>query len=183
MIRLSRSQLLTIIVLVIILFLLAFVTFERLSPNGIFAGLKNDLKAIQSEEVVYTDLDGTIIDLKQFKGKPLVINSWATWVPFSKDELLLLEKVSATYKDSVTILAINRKEDTETIKAYMSIFGISGDVVFLVDPIDNFYTVVGGYATPETIFYNPDGTIHFYKHGVLTEEEVHKNIKELLNQQ
>lgn len=179
----SRAQKYTIAILVLVLALLGFFVYERLSPHGIFAGLQNDLKTIQTESVSYLDIEGNVVDLTQFKGRPLIINSWASWVPFSKDELKLLEGVQDLYGEKIVILAINRKEDTAVIKSYLSAMGISGKVLFLVDPIDNFYNVIGGFATPETVFYNSDGTMREHKRGVLTESELYGYIDALIAHQ
>ena len=157
------------------------VTYALIGQNSPFSGLHNDLKNIEPpESVPYTDLDGNIVTLNTYKGKPLVINSWATWMPFSKDELVLLNNVKKQKGDDVQIIAINRMEDRELIKSYINIFGLEQDIVFLVDQSDNFYKAVGGFAMPETIFYKKDGTITVHKRGVLTKEELEQNIENIL---
>ncbi len=184
MITLTRTHRIVITGLGIAFLLLCGFVYERFLSDGFFSKLENDLKTIQAtEDVRYTDMDGNRVDIATFTGKPLIINSWATWIPFSKDELKLLESAKQKYGDAITILAINRKEDIPRIKSYISLFNISGDVVLLADETDNFYTVIQGYATPETIFYNPDGTIHMHKRGVLTEIELHGGIETLISSQ
>ncbi len=164
-----------------ILVVLELLTYQFLFSKGIFSDLENDLKALQADETaVYTDLDGNIIDLKKFKGKPLIINSWATWTPFSIQELGLLEKIKEQYGDAITVLAINRMENTGVIKSFLSTYGITGDVIMINDTTDNFYKVVGGYAMPETMFYTKDGVISTHKRGVMTEEELNEYVARIL---
>lgn len=171
----------TVLVLVGILALSAFITYERLSPGGMFAELQNDLKAIEPPpDAAYTDLEGNPLSLERFKGKPLIINSWATWMPFSAQELSLLERIKSEYGDRIDILAINRMEDRPVLHAYRAQYGLSGNVIMVSDPTDNFYVAVGGYAMPETVFYRSDGTILFHKRGVLTEDELRSAIDALL---
>ena len=179
--HLSRAQLLTLIGLVSIVCALGFFAYLRLSPSGLLADLKNDLKTIAPEESAsYTDLDGNAVDIRKFKGKPLIVNAWASWMPFSQTELPLLIKSQETYGDRITILAINRMEDRVKIRAFLSTFSIPESIVFLADPTDFFYRAVGGYAMPETVFYRSDGTIAEHKRGVLTEEELKEKIELLL---
>ncbi len=170
---LTRRQIVTLGVLLTVIVIAGVLTYERLSPHGIFADLQNDLKKLQpTESPIYTDLNGNSVDLSEYKGTPLIINSWATWMPFSKDELTLLAKAKTTYGDAVQIIAINRMEQAPVVSSYKSTFGLPDSIVFLMDPIDHFYKTVGGYAMPETIFYRADGTIAAHARGVLTEVEL-----------
>ncbi len=171
----------TLIVLIVIVCILAFLTYSFISPHGFFSGLSNDLKGIEAEEgFTYTDLDGNPIQLAEYKGKPLIINAWATWTPFSKDELILFSKYKAEYGDAVTVLAINRMENVATIKAYLDFIGKPGGIVFLGDPTDNFYKSIQGYAMPETVFYDSEGIIVNHARGVLTEEDIKAGFEALI---
>lgn len=170
-----------VIVLAIVLVGCAIATFLIVSPSSPFAGLQNDLKAIEpSIEASYTDLDGNPVLLSTFKGKSLIINSWATWMPFSKDELLLLSEIKRRNGDEVQVLAINRMEDKEYIKSYLSAFSIETNIIFLVDPTDNFFKAIGGYAMPETVFYDRDGVMQAHKRGVLTKDELEQYSNNIL---
>lgn len=159
-------------ILIGILVVLGIATYSYVGKHGIFSGLQNDLKAIDpGVEFSYTDLEGNPVNLTAFKGKPLIINSWATWMPFSQAELPLLAKIKEEKGDSINVLAINRMEDKAVIKSYINVFSIPNTIIFLVDPTDNYYKVTGGYSMPETIFYNADGVIVSHKRGNMTEEE------------
>lgn len=172
----------TISMLTAIVILCAFLTYSFVSPKGFFSRLQGDLKNIEpAAEFAYTDLDGNTVLLSSVKGKPLVVNSWATWMPFSKDELILLNELKKQHGDKLEILAINRMEDREFIKSYLSTFGIERIVTFLTDPSDTFYKAISGYAMPETVFYTYDGTISFHKRGVLTEDEISEQVKNILD--
>lgn len=171
-----------LVIILLIIIACAVGTFLVVSPYSPFTGLQNDLKAIEpSIEASYTDLDGNPIVLSSFKGKSLVINSWASWMPFSKDELESLNERKRLHGDSVEVLAINRMEDREFIKSYLSTFNVGRDIIFLADPTDNFYRAIGGYAMPETVFYNKDGTLGAHKRGVLTNDELDQYLNNILD--
>ena len=171
----------TIGILVLIVGALGVLTFSFIAPNGFFSGLSNDLKEIEGEgEFMYTDLDGNPVSLVDYKGKPLIINSWATWMPFSAHELQLLDATKVKYGDDIVILAINRMENTATVRAYLDFIGKPEHIVFLSDPSDNFYKAVGGYAMPETVFYNREGILIEHTRGVLREEELTNQMNSLL---
>lgn len=171
--KLSKVHKRGITILCATIFLLGGMTYLFVGQRSPFSGLQNDLKIIEPPETLpYTDLNGNVISLEDFKGKPLIVNSWASWSPFSKDELMLLNELKRQYGDSLTILAINRMEDSTFAKSYLSTYGIAEDVVFIADQSDNFFKATEGYAMPETIFYRADGTIAMHKRGVLTKEEL-----------
>lgn len=170
-----------ILILIVVLLLLGLGTFLLVSPYSPFTGLQNDLKAIEpSQEASYLDLDGNPVLLSSMKGKSLIVNSWASWMPFSKDELSLLNEIKKKNGDSVHILAINRMEDRVRVRSYLDMYGIERNITFLVDPTDNFYRAIGGYAMPETVFYRKDGTLSAHKRGVLTAEELEAYTKSIL---
>jgi len=172
----------TLVVLFAILALFGFLTYSFVSPYGMFSDLKNDLKTIAPEESVsYTDLNGNPVDLASFKGKPLIINAWATWIPFSQTELPLLIQAQQRYGNAITILAINRMEDTIIIRSFLETFGIQQDgIIFLTDPSDFFYRAIGGYAMPEMVFYRSDGVIQNHIRGTVTESDLNQFIESLI---
>lgn len=166
--------------MLILLCILGYGTYTFFAPGGRFSGLQNDLKTIAPEAgFEYTDLDGNIVDLNTFKGKPLVVNSWASWIPFSQTELPLLARMADEYGDSVNIIAINRMEPVGTIRAFQNAFAIPSSLHMLIDPSDNFYTVIGGYAMPETVVYNDEGGIVYHVRGVFNEAELRNQIESL----
>ncbi len=170
-------------ILVVLLVVATFLTYSFTSPQGMFSGLSNDLKVIEREDgTTYTDLDGNPVSLVSYKGKPLVINAWASWIPFSESELKMLSNVKMKLGDSVTIIAINRMEDVGTVKAYLEYIGNPEGIIFLADYTDTFYKEIEGYAMPETVFYNEDGVILTRKRGVLTEAELESSIQMIIPQ-
>lgn len=164
----------TLIVLCLIVLGVAFLTYQFVSVDGVFSDLKNDLKTIEPKaEGAYQNLNGEAVSLNEFKGKVLVVNSWATWTPFSKDELNVLSELQAKYSDKVTIIAINRKEQLPIIRGYLKAQNLNQEgLVYLYDPTDYFYTASGGHAMPETIVYAKDGTIQSHIRGTLNRVEL-----------
>ena len=160
----------------------AAILFAFRSPLSPYSGLHNDLKTIEPPvELSYTDLDGNPVKFSDFRGEPLIINSWATWMPFSKEELQALMKLKESKGDQLTVLAINRMEDRAVIRGYLATYGIdTAKILFLVDPGDTFYKGVGGYAMPETVFYARDGAIMTHTRGVLVEAELVRSAEALL---
>ncbi|MCF7815505.1 MAG: TlpA family protein disulfide reductase [Candidatus Pacebacteria bacterium] len=171
----------TLSLLVGILIITGYLTYSYTTSRGIFSGLSDDLKMIDPDVASpYTDINGEIIELVSFKGKPLIINSWASWIPFSQSELLLLSEVKKKKGESVEILAINRMESLSTMKAYLAFIGTPEGLVVIADQSDHFYKAVEGYAMPETLFYNRDGILVGHKRGVLSNDELQEYVELIL---
>ena len=79
------------------------------------------------------DLDNKIHTLVDFKGKPLIVNFWATWCPPCRAELPSFNRAWAKVKDQdVQMLAINVGESPTTVFNFIKQFPI--DFKVLLDP-------------------------------------------------
>jgi len=65
------------------------------------------------------DLDGKIHDLTALKGKPVVVNFWATWCPPCRREMPSLERLRQTLGSrGLEVLAVDVGEDADTVFAF-----------------------------------------------------------------
>jgi len=125
------------------------------------------------------DYDGDTVSLRDFKGKNIIVNSWAVWCPFCVKELGDFVKLQQELGEKITIIAIDRDESLEKTKGYTDDLGITDDLVFLLDPGDTFYRSLGGFTMPETIFVDGEGNILFHKRGPMTLEDMKSRVEEL----
>ncbi len=180
MITATRS---TIVTLTIIGCILALATFfaVRVAMEKYADSHAPDFAALQPEtRIGYKDLSGHSFDLRTFDDKPLIVNAWASWSPFSKTELETLARLKREYADAFEVIAINRKETPETIAAYLSQIGDTEGIIFLQDETDQFFSTVTGFAMPESVFYNRDGNIVVHVRGSMTEADMRANIDAIL---
>ena len=132
--------------------------------------------------LVLNDFDGQSVDLiADLAGRPAVINSWAAWCPFCVEELPALAQAQAEFGDTVTFVAIDRAESKAVAEEYVSDLSLGSEMVFLLDPSDDFYQAIGGFAMPETLFVRADGTVAFQKRGPMRLDEIRRRTQELLN--
>lgn len=127
------------------------------------------------------DYDGKTVQLADFAGRPLVINAWAAWCPFCRKELVDFVTVQKEFGDKVIIIAIDRAETRDIAKKYTDELGVTGDMVFLLDPRDTFYKSIGGFSMPETVFVNSNSDIVFHKRGPMDAQEMRERINKILN--
>lgn len=127
------------------------------------------------------DYDGKTVRLADFAGKPIVINAWAAWCPFCRKELVDFVTVQKEFGDKVIIIAVDRAEPRDIAKKYTDELGVTGDMVFLLDPSDSFYQSINGFSMPETIFVDKNGLIVDHKRGPMDVQEMRERIQKILN--
>jgi thiol-disulfide isomerase/thioredoxin len=125
------------------------------------------------ESTQYETLSGETVALDAYEGRVRVVNSWASWSPFSRQELQDLNRLAETYKDKdVAVIAINRNEEKVRAQRYLEQLGELPAIDFLIDGDDTFYDRLEGQAMPETLFFDRKGAIVFHARGELNYDEM-----------
>ena len=55
-------------------------------------------------------LDGTFVKLEDFKGKPILVNRWATWCGPCQAEMPFLQSVYKQYGDPIAVVLVSNEE-------------------------------------------------------------------------
>ena len=106
------------------------------------------------------DTGKSALSLSNFKGKPVVLNFWASWCAPCKEEAPLLEsawkQVQAQGKDAV-ILGIDFQDSNNDAISFLQLSGITYPIVLDADgSVALKYSVT---SLPQTIFINRNGTV------------------------
>ncbi len=114
-------------------------------------------------------LDGKAIDLQTFRGKPLVMNFFATWCDPCREEMPLINELAAKgSKDGYSVLGIavedSRAAVTEFTRESKLVFPIALD---LNSVVKRAYRIFG---PPATFFIDERGIIRDVVLGPLTPE-------------
>ncbi len=179
----TKHQFLLITSLVVVLvIMLAVVIFVRYYLNPEVAPI--DTLFSGSENGVFVDSAGSPVSFEAYEENVRVINSWATWTPFSVEELQNLNTVAGEYKDrGVVVLAINRDEPPERIEAFLMTLPPLPNITFIRDTEDMLYANSAGYTMPETLFYDNEGNLVTHKRGQLSLDEMRAEIESSLKTQ
>ncbi len=138
--------------------------------------LKGTLTGQPAPNFTLKTADGKEVSLKDFKGKVVLINFWATWCPPCREELPLFEKIYEKYKDKgFVILAINT--DPENLKDFMKDFGVKLTFPILIgdDKILDLYPVRG---LPTSFLIDREGKIVKVRLGIYRDLE--EDLRKLL---
>lgn len=110
-------------------------------------------------------LDGGTLTLADLKGKPVVLNFWATWCGPCKIEMPLFINAYDTYKDRLEMIGVNVQEQAGPVQAFVGQYGISFPVVLDADgQVSTIYQV---RALPTTIFIDANGTVMAMHRGAI----------------
>jgi len=127
------------------------------------------------------DYDGNIVSSERLGGEVLVVNSWAVWCPFCKNELPDFAKLQEEFGDAISVIAIDRAESLELAKEFTDGIEVTDKMMFLLDPKDSFYRSIGGFSMPETIFVDEDRNIRLHKRGPMDFDEMKKHVEDIIN--
>ncbi|MBI2989895.1 MAG: TlpA family protein disulfide reductase [Candidatus Magasanikbacteria bacterium] len=137
-------------------------------------------KSTAIPDLVLKDYSGKDVSLRGLVGKTLVINSWASWCPFCKNELPDFITLQKEFGEKILVIAINRGESLEIAREYTDRLAGLGNVLYLLDPDDSFYRGIGAFSMPETIFVDVRGDITDHKRGPMELEEMRAKVKKLI---
>jgi thiol-disulfide isomerase/thioredoxin len=147
------------------------------------SGDANGQQAPAAPGVTLTSMSGEPVSLADSQGTIRVINFWASWCPFCREELPALATLQQEYSDRVTVLAINRKESRQRAQSYIDKHDLNGKLTFLLDPEDAYYKQVGGFAMPETLFIDEQGRISQHVRGPMTLDELRTQVERMIDSQ
>lgn len=108
------------------------------------------------------------------KGKPMVINFWATWCPPCVGEMPELQKFKEK-NPAIDLHLVSIQEDSETVKEFLKEQNLK------LNPIlDSTGKIAQQYrinAIPTTLVVNTQGVIIYRKTGPVTASELEKVLK------
>jgi cytochrome c biogenesis protein CcmG/thiol:disulfide interchange protein DsbE len=123
--------------------------------------------------------NGGELTLSNLKGKPVVINFWASWCPPCRDEAPILEEVWQLYRErGVTFIGVDIQDKEEDARAYIEEFDITYPNGQDLDGRITIDYGVGGI--PVTFFVDREGMIVSRWVGAINQNLLVERLEELL---
>jgi thiol-disulfide isomerase/thioredoxin len=128
------------------------------SANGMHATLSYRFAGQPAPEAVFSGADGRDVSLRDFAGRPLLVNLWATWCAPCKAEMPTLDALAALEEGVVSVIAVS--QDLQGRKPVAAFFDSAG--IENLEPYtdaDNALLAAFDHkiALPTTILYDSDG--------------------------
>ncbi|MGK2850349.1 MAG: TlpA family protein disulfide reductase [Candidatus Limnocylindrales bacterium] len=126
-----------------------------------------------------SDLDGQPTSLSELRGRPVVVNFWASYCLPCRDEAPLLDEAQARYAAAgLQILGVVFQDDADSARAFMEEFAVR--YPGLLDPGGRAAIDYGVRGIPETFMIGRDGTIRRVFLGPLQVDRFRAAIEEIL---
>ena len=122
---------------------------------------------------------GVDFKLADYKGKPILINFFASWCLPCREEMPILEKIVNEYNPKgVVFLGIAVDDTEEKMKDFIAKYGVTFPVG--LDKTASIQKSFGLYGIPTTYFIDKQGMINYFHSGSVTEELLHHELDKLL---
>ena len=136
-------------------------------------------------DVGFYDSEGNPVKLSDFYGKPVVMNFWATWCGYCKQEMPDFQEAFEEYGEQVEFLFINStdgvRETREKASSYLEEQGYTVPSYYDED-MEAVYTYSIN-SLPTTILLDREGRVAAYAPGVVEKETLTNALDVLLSEE
>ncbi len=120
--------------------------------------------------------EGPTTRLSALRGRPVVVNFWATWCVPCRTEMPLLE--ASAKETGLTFLEVDLEEDPHAIRAFFDQLQLTR-LSPLLDSDGVVFRRWGVVSLPTTFFVDRDGIVRQVEIGPLTQERVRADLAAL----
>ena len=139
---------------------------------------ETEAEANLAPDFTVVDRNGAEVRLSDFRGKPVVLNFWASWCGPCKSEMPEFEEAWKQYGDEIHFVLVNltdgSQETVESASAYIDGQGYTFPIYF-----DTSYSAAMAYGVngvPVTYFIDEAGNLVAYGQGALSAETLQRGI-------
>ncbi len=127
----------------------------------------------------FTMFDGRQASFADYRGRPVVVNFWASWCPSCIAEMgAAFRPAQLALGDRVAFLGMNLQDEREQANDLVERTAVLFDLA--EDPDGSLYLELGGLGMPFTVFIDAQGNVVRRHDGALTEGQLVGLIEELL---
>ena len=124
-------------------------------------------------------LDGSEVDLAALRGRPVVVNFWASWCEPCVREFPLLRQAAATHRQAdLAVVGVLTNDRPAAAREFVRRLDATWPVA--VDATATTAAAWGAIGLPHTYFIRPDGTLASHQLGELTKASLDRQLAEVL---
>jgi len=134
-------------------------------------------KPLALPSLTLKSLQGNSFDLASLKGKPVVLNAWASWCGPCRREMPMLLQI-AKANPNITFAFVNQGEGPQAVKVYEQETKLSLPLV-LLDSDTQLATLLGFPGLPATFVFDSQGRLVARHLGQLAQGQLEQYLKNL----
>jgi len=123
-----------------------------------------------------TTLDGKTVSLADLRGKPVLVNYWASWCVPCRSEFPLFKDELTKHPDLV-ILGVLFKDDSDPARKFMADFGATWPS--LTDPGGSLASAYRVTAAPSSFMIDPRGVVQSRQYGPFTADDFERQFAKI----
>lgn len=125
--------------------------------EGLTGAIDRSHKGSAMPDFTLTDQSGKTAKLASFKGRPLLVNLWATWCAPCVVELPMLDKLAADRTGELKVVTVSQDmSNTEKVGPFLASKGVTHLEPWL-DPKNDLAFHYQAETLPTTIYYDAQG--------------------------
>jgi cytochrome c biogenesis protein CcmG/thiol:disulfide interchange protein DsbE len=119
---------------------------------------------------------GDDLTLHSFRGRPLVLNVFASWCPPCREELPRIASAAHHAKARVAFLGVDEQEAEQMATMFAKQMRLPYPIAL---DHGQFAASYGARSLPETVFVDAHGTVRAIVHGSISAELLARNLAEI----
>lgn len=170
----NKSLIITLVILVAII-AVAAIAYPKLSEKATegTTAVQNDSTSEEKKypemaDIKIFDSNGNEVQLSDFKGKPIIVNFWATWCGYCIQEMPDFEEAYKQHGDEVQFLIVNTDDGIEKGEEFIKDKGYTFPTYYDLDY--NAAITYGITGIPRTIAIDKTGNILYNRSGMINAE-------------
>lgn len=126
-------------------------------------------------------MDGGTVSMAAYRGRPVLVNFWASWCFECIEEHRVLMAAQERYPDEFAIVGILYQDTVEDAQRFLLRYG-DGGWPNLIDTSGTVAIDFGVSGVPESFFIDVDGVVRYKQWGAVTEEAIESQLRPLLEE-
>ena len=150
--------------------------WSQFGPGGVFSQLRPGQPAPDFE---LPTPDGRPVSLRDFRGRPVVVNFWATWCVPCVVEVPLLDAAQRDHADKgLVVLGVNAGERADVVVRFIDRHDLKYEV--LLDAGSWVARRYGVIDWPTTLWIDGDGVLRAADYGRIDADRIAERVADLL---
>lgn len=176
----------TLFTILVLVFSAGWIVFSPPATGTITGGkIPAPREGFLAPDFTLQDTQGKTVQLSALRGRPVLLNMWASWCPPCKAEMPVMQKIHEQYgAEGFTLLAVNTtyQDNRQNAFEFASSLGLTFPVLFDLDgSVSQKYQV---RSMPTSFFIDREGTIQrVVIGGPMSEALLRAEIERLLGEE